>query len=283
MRLGYHTSGLQNHRLGDALELLAELGFRAVAITPDVCHLDPFAVSEAQLTATRAQLTDLGLEPVLETGARFLLDRQTKHEPTLMTADPAARLRRLEFYSRVAAMGARLGARVVSFWVGVDRTPGPDSCDRLRQGVVEACRRIRAEGMQPSLEPEPGMAVATVADWRRLQAELGAQAPALTLDVGHLYVNWEGDPAAICREMVPFLAQVHLEDMRPGVHEHLLPGDGEVDFHGVLTALAEASYSGPVCFELSRASHLGGAAAQRCVSVWNSWRAGLPTDGSQGR
>lgn len=269
MLLGYQTNSLQNHRLGDALVLLAEHGYRAVAITPDTCHLDPERTSEAELDAVARQLRDLGLQPVIETGARFLLDPRQKHEPTLMTRDPGLRQRRLDFYGRVAAMGARLGAQVVSFWVGIDRQPGADSADWLLDGVQRTCARIRAEGLTPALEPEPGMAVATFADWQRLVGKLGAAAPRLTLDLGHLYVEWEGDPVAVVAAAGPHLAQVHLEDMRRGEHEHRLPGTGDVDFHGLLTALQVAGYSGPVCFELSRSSHLGPVAVATCRDLWH--------------
>lgn len=269
MRLGYHTSGLQNHRLPEALQLLAEHGYRAVAITPDTCHLDPEVTTDRELDELAARLRDLDLVPVMETGARFLLDPRHKHEPTLMTRDAAARQRRLEFSSRVAAMGRRLGARVVSFWTGIDREPGPDSEERMLEGVRDTAARIRAEGLEPALEPEPGMAVETVADWRRVRAALGAAAPELTLDVGHLYAVWEGEPAAVIAAVAPALRQVHLEDMRRGVHEHLLPGTGEVDFPVVLTALENVGYRGPVCFELSRSSHAAPAAVATCRDLWN--------------
>lgn len=268
MLLGYQTNGLQNHRLADALQLLAEHGYRAVGITPDTCHLDPAVTSDADLAVVARQLRDLNLAPVVETGARFLLDPRHKHEPTLMTVDRAARARRLDFYSRSAAMAVRLGASVVSFWTGIDRAPGDDSFERVLVSVRDACARIRAEGAVPSLEPEPGMAVATVAGWRQVQQALGTEAPRLTLDLGHLYVEWEGEPATVVAEVAGELAQVHLEDMRRGVHEHLLPGTGDVDFPAVLTALQKAAYRGPVCFELSRASHQAPTAVAACAALW---------------
>lgn len=268
MLLGYHTNSLQNHRLHDALQLLADHGFGAVAITPDTCHLDPETTDGEVLDRLRAHLEALALKPVMETGARYLLDATTKHEPTLMTADRAGRERRVAFYGRVAEMGRRLGAEVVSFWAGVDRSPGKDSSARLVRGVAAACAAIREHGLRPSFEPEPGMAVETVEHYERLCRELGDEAPALTLDVGHLYAVWEGDPVRVIERAGPRLANVHLEDHRRGVHEHLLPGEGEVDFAAVVGALERSGYGGPVCFELSRHSHCAPAAVTRCREVW---------------
>lgn len=275
MLLGYHTNSLQNHRLDDALRLLSGHGFEAVAITPDTCHLDPERTDDAELDRVRALLEELRLRPVMETGARYLLDPAAKHEPTLMTPDPAARAARLAYYRRVAAMGRRLGAEVVSFWAGVDRAPGADSAERVRSGILATCEAIRAEGLTPSLEPEPGMAVETVRAYLRLRDELGGAAPSLTLDVGHLYAVWEGEPAAVIAEAAPFLAQVHLEDHRRGVHEHLAPGAGEVDFEMVLRALKDAGYEGGVCFELSRHSHCAPTAVAACRRLWED--CGLPS------
>ncbi|MFO1076628.1 MAG: sugar phosphate isomerase/epimerase family protein [Planctomycetota bacterium] len=267
MRLGYGTNGLQNHRFADALRLLAANGYAAVAITPDTCHLDPEHTRDRELDEAAAQLRDLGLAPVIETGARFLLDPAHKHEPTLMTRG-AGRQRRLDFYARVATMGARLGARVVSFWTGIDRAPGPDSQECMLTGIAAAAARIRSEGLEPSLEPEPGMAVETVAGWHLVRDVLGAEAPSLTLDIGHLYAVWEGEPAEVVAASVPFLSQVHLEDMRVGHHEHLEPGAGQVDFEAVLRSLRTGGYDGPVCFELSRSSHRAPAAVAACSELW---------------
>jgi sugar phosphate isomerase/epimerase len=51
--------------------------------------------------------------------------------------------------------------------------------------------------------------------------------------------------------------------MRAGVHEHLMFGEGEIDFPPVLAALAEEGYAGGVHVELSRHSHMAPEAARR--------------------
>jgi sugar phosphate isomerase/epimerase len=48
---------------------------------------------------------------------------------------------------------------------------------------------------------------------------------------------------------------VHLEDMRRGVHEHLMFGEGELDLDEALRALRGIEYGGMVAVELSRHSH----------------------------
>ena len=43
--------------------------------------------------------------------------------------------------------------------------------------------------------------------------------------------------------------------MKPGVHDHLMFGQGEVDFADVFDGLREAKYEGGVFVELSRHSY----------------------------
>jgi len=270
MLLGYNTNGLQNHRLPDALRLLADHGYQAVALTLDVQHLDPYHATPAQVDETAALLETLGLSVVVETGARYLLDPGHKHEPTLMTRGEEGRRRRLDFYARAARIGAELGAEVVSFWSGIDHGAEHDSAETLRSGVQAACEVIRAEGLTPALEPEPGMAVATVADYQALCAELGGAGPTLCLDIGHLYVTGEGEPGHVIPAVADQISQVHLEDIRRGVHEHLVPGSGDVDFDADISALEKSGYEGPVCFELSRSSHQAPVVLQTCRATWES-------------
>src|SRR5690349_6036523 len=98
MLLGYNTNGLAHHDPFDAVELLAEIGYRSIALTVDHHCLNPFRPDHASdVSRMRDALQRLAMRSVIETGARFLLDRNVKHEPTLMTAEPAARQRRIDF------------------------------------------------------------------------------------------------------------------------------------------------------------------------------------------
>jgi sugar phosphate isomerase/epimerase len=79
------------------------------------------------------------------------------------------------------------------------------------------------------------------------------------------------------------LANIHIEDMRRGVHEHLMFGDGEIEFQPVFAALAEIRYSGLINVELSRHSHEGPDASRRAYNFLRpmvSASAAVPTRSS---
>ena len=85
----------------------------------------------------------------------------------------------------------------------------------------------------------------------------------LTLDVGHLHCQGETPVAEYITRWGSQLVNVHLEDMRRGVHEHLMFGEGEIDFPPALAALRGTGYAGGVHVELSRHSHEAPTAARR--------------------
>ena len=270
LRYGYGSNGMGDHRLTDALGLLADLGYDGVALTLDHHHLDPFGPDlAARVAAVARRLDRLGLAAVIETGARYLLDPRRKHQPTLLDADEDARQRRLDLVRRAIAIGADLGAEAVSFWSG---TPVTQSGSRAAawERLVAACSELAAlahsSGVRLGLEPEPGMLVDTIDGWHRLVAELGGpQRLGLTLDIGHCRCL-EPEPEAACvRANASWLATIQIDDMRRGVHEHLPFGNGEVDLPAVLAALSEARYPGLVSVELPRHGHSAPVLAEQSL------------------
>src|SRR5688572_12886513 len=119
LRLAYNTNGLAHHRLADAIDLVADLGYDGLALTPDVQHLDPFHATAAEVAAVAAHLRRRGLDVCIQTGARFVLDPRRKHQPNLLDPAAAARARRLDMLTRCLDVGRDLGATIVAFWSGV--------------------------------------------------------------------------------------------------------------------------------------------------------------------
>jgi L-ribulose-5-phosphate 3-epimerase len=266
LRLGYGTNGFANHRLDDALGLLADLGYHGVALTLDHDHLDPYAPGlAARVAAVRRRLAALGLGLVIETGARYLLDPWRKHAPTLLDED---RARRVDFLARAVAIGADLGAEAVSCWAGV-RPDGLDETvawDRLVAGCAEVVGAADRSGVTIGFEPEPGMLVPDIAGWWRLWRALGEPPRfGVTLDIGHCRCLEPLTVPDCVARVAEHLVNVQIDDMRRGVHEHLEFGRGEIDFPPVLRALADAGYRGLVAVELPRDSHAAPAVAARSI------------------
>ena len=256
LRFAYNTNGAANHRLADAVALIAEAGYDGVALTLDHHHLDPLEDGWVGRAETLARdLHARGLGCVIETGARYLLDPRAKHEPTLLTPDADGRARRVAFLHRAIEIGGILGAEAVSFWAGVPR-PGVDRGEAgawLLEGVGRVLEYAHRRGVTAALEPEPGMLVETLDDWTLLREHL----PGLTLalDLGHCLVTQERQPPAAVHEFAASLGTVSIEDMRRGDHTHLPFGEGDMDIPACLDALQAIGFRRLVCVELSRESH----------------------------
>jgi len=261
LRFGYGTNGFANHRLADALKVIAGLGYEGVALTLDHDHVDPYAPGAARQVAAAADLLrEHDLAVVVETGARYLLDPWRKHAPTLLHDE---RDRRIDFLKRAAAIGADLNAEAVSFWAGVKPREVDD--DTAWKRLVDGVADVLADATVPlGFEPEPGMLVNDIADWRRLRADLGEpELFGMTLDIGHCRAVEPMSVPDCVTSVRDHLVNVQIDDMRRGVHEHLEFGEGEIDFPPVLRALD--GYRGLVAVELPRHSHAAPEVARRSI------------------
>lgn len=273
MKLGYNTNGLAHHHLDDAIGLLSELGYQSVAITIDHGSLNPYGGHfKSRCRAVKSLLDEHGMGSVVETGARFLLDSRAKHEPTLVSASNEGREKRQEFLRHAIDIAARLGSDCMSCWSGVVHDAADTSVaaeeavwDRLVGGLEPVLDYAAEQGVVVGFEPEPGMFIDAMVKFDELRARLNHDSLRLTLDVGHLHCLGETPIADYIERYADLLVNVHMEDMRAGVHEHLMFGEGEMEFGPIFSALKKISYRGGVHVELSRHSHDGVNAAKRAM------------------
>lgn len=257
MRLGYNTNGLAHHCWEDALALIAETGYCSVAITVDHHCLPPWSPTlPGDVQQMREVLRRYDLHCVIETGARFILDPRRKHAPTLLSGTEDERERRYQFLRYCVDLAAALNADSLSFWSGTGREE--TAPEVLWSWLSEGCRRLaeyaERQSVRLAFEPEPGMFIETGDQFQRLLDMVDHPLFGLTLDVGHVHCLQDGTIAEHVRRWPDRLWNIHIEDMHPGVHEHLPFGEGSIDFPPVFAALREVGYTGGVHVELSRHS-----------------------------
>ncbi|MDY0041571.1 MAG: sugar phosphate isomerase/epimerase family protein [Desulforhabdus sp.] len=266
MLLGYNTNGLAHHNLLDAIEILAEIGYASIAVTIDHYALNPYEDRlEEQLARFETRLRSHGMRSVVETGARFLLNPRVKHAPTLMDPDPDERDQRVDFYCRCIDIADQLGSDCVSIWSGIlhEAITAEKALARLAEGLGRVLSYADRRAVTIGFEPEPGMFIDNLERFERLLDRLDSPYFHLTLDLGHLHCTGETPIAEHILRWGHRIVNVHIEDMRQGIHEHLMFGEGEMDFPPIMEALAEVGYRGGLHVELSRHSHNGVWAAKR--------------------
>ena len=269
LSFGYNTNGFAHHKLDEALEIIADCGYRGVALTLDTHHCNPFSTEPTDLVRLCQLLEKLHLRVVIETGTRYLLNPQRKHYPTLVSVE--GRQIRLEFLRRAVDIAHELGAECVSFWSGAPEAGVPEhqAWDWLVTGCLQLAEHAKRRGVQLAFEPEPGMLVDDMAKFEVLKKHITSARFGLTLDIGH----------AFCTENVPFrqvygkfadhIRNVHIEDIRDRTHEHLMFGEGELDFVAILRVLSDNKYNGLINVELSRDSHRAPDVARRSIEFLN--------------
>ncbi len=270
MLLGYNTNGFAHHTLRDSVAILREIGYRGIALTLERHQLDPPDRRGAADAIERIGPCIAGMDlcVTIETGARFILDPRRKHQPTLVSEREEDRAVRIEFIKGAVDVAAGLDADCVSLWSGsaLDNASNAELHDRLTASLSEVLAHAETVGVRLGFEPEPGMFVDSMMRFEELHRRLTHPLFGLTLDLGHVHCLGDGELGDHLRRWSDLLFNVHIEDMCRGVHQHLMFGDGEIDFAPVFDALADIGYAGPLHVELPRHGHNAVEAARQAYA-----------------
>jgi sugar phosphate isomerase/epimerase len=117
--------------------------------------------------------------------------------------------------------------------------------DRTRILVHEA----EACGVRLALETEPGFICGTTEQLLCLMDVLGSPALCCNMDIGHSFLC-DPDPIASIEALGNRIVHCHLEDMKRGVHDHLLPGRGHMDLRAFIDAIGRTGFAGPAALDL---------------------------------
>lgn len=260
-RLAFSTNAFKKATLTEAIDAIADLGYAGCEIMADRPHFSPLDVGSAQLStiAEHIKSRGLGVSNINAFTGFFAANGDPKgdtYHPTWIEHDSSARNVRIAHTNACIRLADALRAKTVSLQPG-----GPligtglsreEAGRRFAEGVNHVLENARGHNIILAIEPEPGLFLQTTGEYRDWKQEFFGGEPLVKMnfDVGHAYCVGE-DPATVAREMAGEYVHVHLEDIAATrVHQHLVPGEGAIDFAALFEALDDAGYDGWITIEL---------------------------------
>ena len=200
---------------------------------------------------------------MVETDSEFLLDRQQRHEPTLMTADPRERARRISFLTDAVDIAKLLGSDCVSVCSGAlqDGIADDEAFGRLVSGLEVVLNYADQEGVTLGFEPKSGMFVDKADRYAQLLQWIDSPNLRLSLDVGD-----QGDEPVLdaIGRWGHRLVSVKIEDARTDAGKPFGFGCGDVQITQIMEALKRAGFEGGMHVKMADQSDRWAEAA-RCA------------------
>jgi sugar phosphate isomerase/epimerase len=224
---------LSQYPLLESLDVIKALGFDGAEICVERRDWSWVAFDDALIAAVRERTATLEL-----VSCSFSLHQDYVYDDRL-----------LEETKRAIGVTRALGAEVFVF-SGTKQRSGDQvewklMIDRTRELVEVAARHdvVLAE------EFEPGFIVGSTVDLLRLFEEIPSPYLAANADLGHLFLC-DPDPLQSIAQLGPKIVHCHVENMRAGVHDHLLPREGDMDLRAYLDALSAIGFEGGLALDI---------------------------------
>jgi protein FrlC len=249
MKLGVATSVFVNYSLPDVIPCVAEAGYDGIDIWGGRPHAYRHDYAPADLRRLRGLLDRHHL-----TVASFM-PAFYRYPHSLSSPNEVVRQDSLDYMRQCVDNAVILGAGIVLLVPGCS-LHGQDVQDahrRMVDSIDEICRYAAQYGVRLGIEPANPVAsnlVNTASDALAIINELRHPSLGVVLDTGHINLVQESAQEAIeC--LGNLLLQFHVNDNDGRRQQNLIPGEGTVDFGGVIRLLRAAGYGGFLSVELA--------------------------------
>ena len=184
-------------------------------------------------------------------------------DPSLL--DASARKAALEKAVRLFDLAKRWGAEMLVLHPSYEPVPAEDRSERLRlarESIRQLGREAEARGVRLAVECLPRTCLGNRSEEIEYLVE-NAPNVGVCCDVNHLFHE---TPEAFIRKLGSRIITTHISDNDGTDEKHWLPGEGVIDWNGVIRAFAETGYGGPIVYETRMAP------AAQAASTWQSLR-----------
>ena len=233
--LAGHTNSYHTYGLDESLEGIAQAGFKFVelsAVRGWTEHV-PLEATDAQLDEIKAKMDKLGLKASSLSGHSDLTTAQG-----------------LEDGKKGVVLTQKLGLTIMNTAIGGHYSEGEDKSAFM--GHIHDLADFAADhGITLALEVH-GDIMASGKMSIPIIKEINRDNVKINYDTANCVFYGGVEAVDDLRDLVPYLAHVHLKDTRGGKSEWNFPGIGEgrLDFAAILKVLNDQGYSGPYSVEI---------------------------------
>ncbi|MBI4712701.1 MAG: sugar phosphate isomerase/epimerase [Planctomycetes bacterium] len=252
MRFAYSTNAFKKYSLEEAIRLIKEIGFAGVELLADRPHLYPPDYSQQKVKTLKDQLNALGLKVSnLNTFTMEGYPGGDMHHPSWIEKDANLRRVRIQHTKDCLKPARELDCPNISIQPGgrVEHLSPDESMKVFIEGLNEVIPLARQLNIRILVEPEPHLLMENAKQFEEFITKVETGVIGLNCDVGHFYCAGE-DPTAVIRKLAKHIHHIHIEDIKNRVHNHLICGQGEMDFKAIFDALQDIKYNGIISVEL---------------------------------
>jgi myo-inositol catabolism protein IolH len=249
MRLAVDSTMFTKYKAPEVWTRIRESGYQRVEI--GIAHFRSHEIDETGVGRLSRDLAGAELQPV----AAFIVH-------AFSHPDESARRKAVERWRRSIAATASLGVKLITTELTGDLKQPAQSEASFRKSMEELLPVFEGAGMRLSVEPHPGDFYEAGLPTIKLLAGFRSKYLGYLHCLPHTF--FLGDTEAVIKAAGPLLTHVHVADTfrrqrliaRAGVglHMHLQPPLGEVDFRTAFDALHAIGYQGLASVQLL--SHL---------------------------
>ncbi len=256
MHLAFSSNAYLHFSIEDTIARVADLGYTGIELLADVPHAWPAGLLPERKESIRRALEKHQL--AISNINAFMMNavgdpRQPYWHPSWTDPDPHYRAIRREHTKRSLQLAHELGAPHITTEPGGHLTADQtwEHAARIFYDELMPCVEL-AEKLEIKLliEPEPELFIETFGQYLRFVERIKSPWVGLNFDIGHAYCVGE-DPQNWVAKMAPHTVHYHLEDIAATrKHQHLIPGQGAIDFAATLSEIHKTGYSGWLTVEL---------------------------------
>ncbi len=251
MILGYSTNAFVRFSVLEAVEKIGRLGFRGVEIMCDRPHLYPPDYGEENLTRLKTVIDDQGLK-VTNLNSFTLFAVGDTYLPSWIEPREERREIRIQHTLECLKVADFFGCKNISVPPGgpVDEISQERAMTLFHRGLEMVTPLAQELGIKILVEPEPDLLMENTREFKEFIVDVKSPAIGVNFDIGHFFCAGE-DPRVAFEELFEWIGHVHLEDIAPDrVHNHLILGQGAIQFAEIFQTMLRLGYQGDVSLEL---------------------------------